>query len=73
MEVRKSFSRIFCSTLLAINFCVECIYFIFNFFAKKEIFCAQRFEIVLNGYFFVLKRLLKEDKKHSTNHVKELL
>ncbi|RNA19196.1 hypothetical protein BpHYR1_000251 [Brachionus plicatilis] len=33
---------------LAINFCVECIYFIFNFCVEEKSFCAERFEIVLN-------------------------
>ncbi|RNA25770.1 hypothetical protein BpHYR1_006190 [Brachionus plicatilis] len=44
---RKPFSRIFCSTS-------------FRFIDKsKKSFCAECFEIVLNGYFFVLKRLKK--------------
>ncbi|RNA27567.1 hypothetical protein BpHYR1_031395 [Brachionus plicatilis] len=32
----------------------------FDFCVEKKSFCAERFEIVLNGYFFVLKRQKKD-------------
>ncbi|RNA08594.1 hypothetical protein BpHYR1_012034 [Brachionus plicatilis] len=44
--MKKTFNtiRFLLGTKNSINFC-------------KKSFCAERFEIVLNGYFFVLKRI----------------
>ncbi|RNA04580.1 hypothetical protein BpHYR1_017648 [Brachionus plicatilis] len=47
-KLENHFPAFFALPLLAINFCVECIYFIFNFCVEKKSFCAERFEIVLN-------------------------
>ncbi|RNA32718.1 hypothetical protein BpHYR1_038836 [Brachionus plicatilis] len=53
MEVRKPFFRIFCSTSFSEKLARTFLTVKLNL---KKSFCAERFEIVLNGYFFVLKR-----------------
>ncbi|RNA20928.1 hypothetical protein BpHYR1_025521 [Brachionus plicatilis] len=53
---RKPFSRIFCSTFFSEKLARTLFTVKLNFITKKS-FCAERFEIVLNGYFFVLKRI----------------
>ncbi|RNA27271.1 hypothetical protein BpHYR1_018626 [Brachionus plicatilis] len=61
MEVRKkkkALSRIFCSTSFSEKLARTFLTVKLDFITKKS-FCAERFEIVLNGYFFVLKRKLK--------------
>ncbi|RNA06752.1 hypothetical protein BpHYR1_019343, partial [Brachionus plicatilis] len=60
---RKPFFRIFCST--SFRFIDKLVLFLNSSFNAnkraqypylKKSFCAEHFEIVLNGYFFVLKR-----------------
>ncbi|RNA13091.1 hypothetical protein BpHYR1_020516 [Brachionus plicatilis] len=56
LQVRKPFSRIFCSTSFSEKLAKTFLTVKLNFKTKKS-FCAECFEIVLNGYFFLLKSL----------------
>ncbi|RNA25222.1 hypothetical protein BpHYR1_007749 [Brachionus plicatilis] len=50
VEVRKPFSRIFKPLLVFFSN--------FNICVEKKSFCAECFEIVLNGYFFCVEKFV---------------